>query len=121
MKKNIIPVLLSFCLIAPAFAKVGFIASDTSSTQNRGKEITVTSTDSETKARCKAEGFEQTSCSSGVLRLPCPYSGKYYKGCCDPKYNYTKPYCYEQDMIPSSSSCLGFYYCIDKDQPGDGG
>lgn len=118
MNKYIITVLLSFCIITPATAGVRSVTIDSSSSQNRGLQPNLTSMDN--KARCKAEGFEQTSCSSGVLRLPCPYSGKYYKGCCDPKYNYTKPYCYEQDMIPSSSSCLGFYYCIDKDQPGDG-
>ena len=119
MKKNIIAVLLSFCLITPAFAKVGFITSDSSSTQNHGLLPNLSSMD--TKARCKSEGFETTSCSgANVLRLPCPYSGKYYKGCCNSKYNYTKPYCYEQDMIPSSDSCLGFHYCVDKNQPGDG-
>lgn len=118
MKKNIIAILLSFCLIAPAFASVRLVSSDESSSQNRGTLPNLSSLD--TKALCKKEGFETTSCSAGLaLRLQCPYSGEYYKGCCDPKYNYTKPYCYEQDMIPSTDDCFGFHYCIDKDQPGD--
>ena len=113
--KKIVTVLLSFCFITSALAGVRLITSDESSNPNRGvlPNLTVMNNAS----RCRDEGFSTTSCSSGkVLRLPCPYSDSYYKGCCDPKYNYTMDYCYEQDMTPSTDSCQGFYYCIDKVQ-----
>ena len=115
MNKYFLAVLLSFSVATPALCGVRSVVSETGS--NRGYTISVTSTTPQTEARCIAEGYKTTSCSGGkVPRLPCPYSGEYYGGCCEAKFNYTKAYCYEQDMKPSDNNCQGFYYCIDKEQ-----
>ena len=115
--KNIIAILLSFCFVSSVSAKVQLITSDVSSTQNRGAALSVTYTANQAKAACKDAGYETTTCTGGeVPRIVCPYADSYFKGCCDPIYNYVKSYCYEQDMTPSTTDCLGLHYCIDKDQ-----
>ena len=115
--KNIITVLLSVCFASSALGGVRMITSDVSSSQTRGAELSVTYTASQAETACKNAGYKTETCSGGkVPRIVCPYADSYFKGCCDPIYNFVKSYCYEQDMTPSTSDCLGLHYCIDKDQ-----
>ncbi len=71
---------------------------------------------SSTQNRCAAIGYRETArtCKKGTIPTnPCPYSGNYYKSCCDEEYRYTREYCLKRGLTPSSHSCEGKYACRD--------
>ena len=63
-------------------ASVQFITGGGNLTFNT-PEFPDTSTDN-----CKRFGYTLTSCSAGNPALFCPYNDKYFKECCDSRYQY---------------------------------
>ena len=85
-------------------ASVQFITGGGNLTFNT-PEFPDTSTDN-----CKRFGYTLTSCSAGNPALFCPYNDKYFKECCDSRYQYDKKDCTYPNTI-SGDSCGGRFMC----------
>ena len=61
---------------------------------------------------CRTNGYTKTSCNSSEQAVErCPYDRRYFKYCCPSGYAHKKKDCTEQGLIPSKSSCHGYYRC----------
>ena len=85
-------------------ASVQFITGGGNLTFNT-PEFPDTSTDN-----CKRFGYTLTSCSAGNPALFCPYNDKYFKECCDSRYQYDKKDCAYPSTV-SGDSCGGKFMC----------
>lgn len=85
-------------------ASVQFITGGGDLTFNT-PEFPDTSTDN-----CKRFGYTLTSCSAGNPALFCPYNDKYFKECCDSRYQYDKKDCAYPSTV-SGDSCGGKFMC----------